>query len=154
MKVQDLLSAKEGRLVTSWPTQRVAAAARLMAEESIGAMPVLDDARLVGILSERDVSRAVGTEEVIVGDLRVADLMTAKVVVCRPDDYLQTVMELMDRHHVRHLPVLDVAGRLLGMLSQRDVLAALLEATRAKSEEERERLLLEHVRRMKSGPPT
>jgi CBS domain-containing protein len=63
-------------------------------------------------------------------------------------------MELMEHHHIRHLPVLDPGRRLLGVISQRDVLAALLAAVRADTDAGRERQLLEKLRSMKGGGST
>jgi CBS domain-containing protein len=152
MDVSQLVKGREP--ITSWPEQRVDAAARLMTEHNIGAVPVMEDSRVAGMLSERDVSRAVGVHGGIVGELRVRDLMTAEVVCCRSGASLQEAMELMERHHIRHLPVLDPGRRLLGVISQRDVLASLLAAVKADTVAERERLLLEKLRSMKgtSGP--
>lgn len=149
MEVAALLKGREP--ITSWPEQRVDAAARLMSEQRIGAVPVMDGDRVAGILSERDVSRAVGTRGGILGELRVRDLMTADVICCRSGASLQEAMELMERHHIRHLPVLDPGRRLLGVISQRDVLAALLAAVKADTDAGRERLLLEKLRSMKGG---
>jgi CBS domain-containing protein len=149
MEVAALLEGREP--VTSWPEQRVAAAARLMSEHNIGAVPVMQDDRVAGMLSERDISRAVGVHEGTLGGLRVVDLMTAEVVCCRSGASLQEAMELMERHHIRHLPVLDPGRRLLGVISQRDVLASLLAAVKADTEAGRERVLLEKLRSMKGG---
>lgn len=152
MDVSQLVRGREP--ITSWPEQRVDAAARLMTEHNIGAVPVMEDGRVAGMLSERDVSRALGVHGGSLGELRVRDLMTVEVVCCRSGASLQEAMELMERHHIRHLPVLDPGRRLLGVISQRDVLASLLAAVKADTVAERERLLLEKVRSMKgtSGP--
>ena len=152
MDVATLVKGREP--ITSWPEQRVDAAARLMSEHNIGAVPVMKDDRLVGMLSERDISRAVGTRGGGLGELRVRDLMTAEVISCRSGASLQEAMELMERHHIRHLPVLDPGRRLQGVVSQRDVLASLLAAVKADTDAGRERLLLEKLRSMKgSGGP-
>ena len=149
MDVAALLKGREP--VTSWPEQRVDAAARLMSEHNIGAVPVMQDERLAGMLYERDISRAVGVHGGTLGGIRVGELMTAEVVSCRSGASLQEAMELMERHHIRHLPVLDPGRRLLGVISQRDVLATLLAAVKADTEAGRERVLLEKLRSMKGG---
>lgn len=152
MKVRDLWQGETPRLVTAWPQQRLGAAAKAMADGNVGAMPVLDDGRLVGMFSERDVSRAVAAHGAEVTDLRVEDVMTREVVSCRPEDSLSVAMESMDHAHVRHLPALDAAGRLLGVISQRDVLTALLTATRQEADAQREQALLDRLHGMRSGP--
>lgn len=154
MKVSDLLGGKGDRLVTGWPEQRVDAAAGLMVEQDIGVLPILDRERLVGMLSERDVSRAVAVPGRSVAELHVSELMSGSIVSCRPEDAVSVAMELMERRRVRHLPVLDAGGRLVGVISQRDVLGALLKATRGEVDAERERAILDRLRGMKSGPRT
>ncbi len=154
MKVSDLLSNKIDRLVTGWPQQRLDAAAGLMAEQDIGILPITDGDHLVGMLSERDVSRAVAIPGRSVGELHVSEVMSESIVSCRPEDAVSVAMESMERRGVRHLAVLDAGGRLVGVISLRDVLSALLETTRSEAEAERERAILDRLRGMKSGPRT
>lgn len=101
----------------------VAAAARVMAERHVGAVPVLDGERLVGVFSERDILTRVVAEERDPRVTLVGDVMTSHLVVAGVDESYDTCLNRMQQAHVRHLIVLD-GGRLAGMLSVRDLLAA------------------------------
>jgi CBS domain-containing protein len=101
----------------------VANAARVMAERHVGAVPVLDGERLVGVFSERDILTRVVAEERDPRVTLVGDVMTSHLVVARVDESYDTCLSRMQQAHVRHLIVLD-DGRLAGMLSVRDLLAA------------------------------
>lgn len=129
MKVSVLLGRKSDRVETIAPEASVEEAARTLAEKRIGALPVLAPGyRLVGVLSERDISRGLALVGAKVTALTVGELMTRDLAVCRPDDSVRDAMHTMARRHVRHLPVVE-DGKLLGILSQRDVLKALLDQT-------------------------
>ena len=87
----------------------------------IGAFPVCDaQGTLVGIISERDVVRAVAQDGARVADRRVRALITREVVTCAHDQTMLEAEKLMQRHRVRHIPVMDGAT-LIGMLSIRDI---------------------------------
>jgi CBS domain-containing protein len=101
----------------------VANAARVMAERHVGAVPVLDGERLVGVFSERDILTRVVAEERDPRVTLVGDVMTSHLVVARVDESYDSCLSRMQQAHVRHLIVLD-DGRLAGMLSVRDLLAA------------------------------
>ena len=129
MNVRDLVKAWADHLVTSRPEDTIESAATLLSTNNIGALPVRDvDGRLVGVVSERDITRAVARHGVKALALRVADIMTHDVVTCGPDDSVKSVMETMTRRHIRHLPVVE-KGELVAMLSQRDLMQALVEQT-------------------------
>lgn len=101
----------------------VTGAARIMAERHVGAVPVLDGDRLVGIFSERDVLTRVVAAERNPLATTVGDVMSSELVVARVDESYDTCLNRMQQAHVRHLIVLD-EGRLAGILSVRDLLAA------------------------------
>ena len=129
MNVHDLVKAGADHLVTARPEDTIESAATLLSTNNIGALPVRDiDARLVGVVSERDITRAVARHGVKALSLRVADVMTRDVITCGPDDSVKSVMETMTRRHIRHLPVVE-KGELVAMLSQRDLMQALVEQT-------------------------
>ena len=88
----------------------------------IGVLVVLDnDGKLAGIVSERDISKAVNHDAKNLNHRRVGDLVTNRVITCAPDYSVFDVMILMDDNHIRHLPVID-DGKLVGILSMRDVM--------------------------------
>src|SRR5262245_22663849 len=117
--VGDLLAGKPSGVVTTHPRTSVYEALASMAAHDIGALPVLDDGRLVGVLSERDYARGVVLRGRSSRDMRVGELMTQAVVV-RLDDTIERCMTLMTIERVRHLPVME-DGRLVGIVTIGDV---------------------------------
>jgi CBS domain-containing protein len=102
------------------PDATVYDALRLMAEKEIGALVVLEDAKMVGILSERDYARKIILKGRSSKETPVREIMTSEVIHTRPNKKVAKCLSLMTKHHFRHLPVLD-DGRLVGILSIEDV---------------------------------
>ena len=100
--------------------------AQRMVDRNVGAVLVLDDGRLTGILTERDVLRAVA--EGLSDNTRVADCMTAHPETIGPDDTTEHAVVLMIHGGFRHLPVVD-GDDLVGVISIRDLVALVLEDT-------------------------
>ena len=135
MRVADLLETKGHDVVTIDAGATLAEAARLLAERRIGSVLVLGggeaaDAAISGILSERDLVRAVALRGAAALDERVRDHMTTRVYTCSPDATIDKVMEIMTSRRVRHLPVTE-SGRLAGMISIGDVVKSRLRETLA-----------------------
>ena len=107
--------------------QTIREAARYMTERRVGACAVLSGTRLVGILSERDIMSRVVAPGADPGTTRVADVMTRDLVVAEAADSHEEGLRKMKQAGCRHLPVVD-AGRLLGMVAQRDLLQVDLTA--------------------------
>ncbi|HEV2264657.1 MAG TPA: CBS domain-containing protein [Stellaceae bacterium] len=127
MNVNDILKAKGREVATVAPDATVADAVRLLHGRGIGALVVSADTnRLDGILSERDIVHALAERGVTVLDMRVAELMTRRVVTCAPNDTIAELMGEMTRRRIRHLPVVD-RGRLAGLVSIGDVVKNRLE---------------------------
>ncbi|MBK7894761.1 MAG: CBS domain-containing protein [Candidatus Promineifilaceae bacterium] len=123
MKVSTILATKGNKLITVAPNQSVSEALALMAEYNIGAVVVTDESEsLVGIFSERDVVRQLVVEHNFLAQ-PVANLMTAEVVTCVPQDDLMSVASVMTERRFRHMPVVE-EGALLGIISIGDVLKA------------------------------
>ena len=128
MKVEEILrKKKEPRIITIRMNETVEVAIRLLRRENIGALIVKDVVRtegntVVGMFSERDVVRALADRGPAALKMRVADLMSRTIVSCSPQDELSRVLELMERHHIRHLPVLDGIAP-VGVVSVRDILS-------------------------------
>jgi CBS domain-containing protein len=110
-------------LVTCRPEASVVETARLMTARQVGAVIVMDDARLAGVFTERDLLRVVGSGEDI-RERTIADAMTMSVTTCPPDADLLWVADTMRRLHVRHLPVAE-GGMVVGIVSLRDLFAAV-----------------------------
>ena len=118
--VQQLLESKGTTIISVKPDAKVIDALRVMAEREIGAVLVLDNERLVGIMSERDYARKVILRGKSSHELTVRDIMTERVVYVRPQQTVHECMALMTSKRVRHLPVLD-GERLAGVLSVGDL---------------------------------
>ena len=109
------------RLVTAPPTATVMEVAQLMARARVGAIPILEDERIVGIFSERDLMTRVIVEGRDPSATVVCDAMTTEVTTAELHDTRSECLEKMQRSGFRHLPVLE-DGRLVAMLSMRDLL--------------------------------
>ena len=107
----------------------VAEAVRVMTDRNVGIVAVLDDDRLVGLVSERDVVRRVIATGGDPATTAVEDIMTTKIVFASPDELFQDAVQLMDAANIRHLPVVE-NGALLSMISVRDLLRVELHARR------------------------
>jgi CBS domain-containing protein len=123
--VRDLLSQKPSKVWSVPPDATVFHAIELMAEARVGALLVMQDDNLLGILSERDYARKV----ILVGrssrSTPVETIMTKGVIVVGPDTSLQDCMQLMTKHHIRHLPVVQ-EQQVLGVISIGDVVRETL----------------------------
>ena len=128
--VKQLLQTKGGAVFAVAPGDSVLAAIRVMAEKGIGALVVLEDGRLAGMVSERDYARKV----ILLGrssqDTPVRDIMTARVITVQSSQSVEDCMALMTQHRIRHLPVVD-AGKLAGVLSIGDLIKEVIEIGRA-----------------------
>jgi len=121
MTVAIILKNKGSDVVSVRPGTSVADIARLLAEHRIGAVPVVDaKGGLEGIVSERDLVRAIARSGQSVLERPVEDVMTRKVLVCKPADAIYDIMALMTENRIRHLPVV-VSGKLEGVISIGDV---------------------------------
>ena len=121
MTVKAILSHKSPDIVSIEPTATLAEAAKLLAERRIGAVLVLGiEGRVAGILSERDIVRALAERGASMLDERVDQVMTRKVFTCSETDTVAHIMEQMTAQKFRHVPVVD-EGRLTGIISIGDV---------------------------------
>ncbi|HEV2428084.1 MAG TPA: CBS domain-containing protein [Acidimicrobiales bacterium] len=127
MRVANLLSTKGRDVTTIDESGTVAEAVALLKEHRIGALVVTGEGSpLAGILSERDVVRALAERGAAILDERVADLMTAEVTTCTEATTVTDLMGLMTAHRIRHVPVV-ADGVLIGMVSIGDVVKARFE---------------------------
>ncbi len=137
MMVQELLVAKNSVVVTVSPTT-LAEAARAMVDHRIGALVVADDAeRLLGIVTERDLTRAIVDYPIGLMEQRVEDVMSHPVVTCSPDESVIEALYMMNSKHIRHIAVLD-RDRLAGMISIRDVTGKWIELLELENRQLRE----------------
>lgn len=118
--VEQILRGKSGELVSVGPDESVFDALALMARREVGAVVVLEGARLVGILSERDYARKIILLGKASKDTPVRDIMTQRVVCVSPATTIDECMALMTDKRCRHLPVLE-GERVIGVVSIGDV---------------------------------
>ena len=134
MFVSDILSQKGGLVYTIAPGTTVAQISQQLSTRRIGSVLVMADAdRVAGIVSERDVVRAMARHGAEALAFEARQVMTRDVKSCHPDDSIEHVMGLMTRGRFRHLPVLD-HGELIGLISIGDVVKARLEETQHETE--------------------
>ena len=123
--VRELLGRSPREVVAVAPDTPVLDALRVLADEDVGVVLVLDGGRLVGVLSERDYTRQGEVAGRSARETRVRDLMTPAVTMVTPDYTVEQCMALMTAEHVRHLPVLD-GDRIVGVVSIRDLVRAMV----------------------------
>jgi CBS domain-containing protein len=104
----------------------VVEAARLMREGDIGSLPITDDEELVGMITDRDITTRVVAEASDLATTSVGDVYSQDLISVEPDKDLEEAVQLMARHQVRRLPVVE-NGRLVGIVAQADVALALRE---------------------------
>ena len=122
MKVRDAMAET---IRTAAPDDRIADAARGMREEDAGFLPVVDDGRLVGVLTDRDiVVRCIADGSVDPRSASVAQVMSTDVHTIAPEDDLDVAGERMADGEVRRLPVVEDGGRLVGILSHGNLVQA------------------------------
>ena len=120
--LRELLGRQE-RVVTTQHDLSVREAAKEMARANVGCVAVLEGELLVGIFTERDILKRVLLADLVTDDVQVSEVMTREIVTADPDQDVRTAQLLMREHHIRHLPVVDSDGRLLGVLSIRDLIS-------------------------------
>jgi CBS domain-containing protein len=138
MQVGDILRKKTARVATVRMNETVAIAAQLMRSGNISALVVKDVVRTegntaVGMFTERDVVRAIAEHGAAGANVKVSQLISVQQLVsCAPTDTLEHARHLMNRHHIRHLPVIENYS-LIGVISIRDISAAFDEAATAET---------------------
>lgn len=123
MKVSQILKAKGSNVITIAPTDSVGTLSLLLRDSRIGAAVVSKDGQTVdGVISERDIAYGLCVHKADLHAMQVSTLMTRTVFTCGADDDVATVASTMLSRNVRHLPVVAADGKLVGMVSIRDVL--------------------------------
>lgn len=122
MKAQDIMSRNPS---TVTPSTRVRQAAKLMKEQDVGIVPVVEEGgsgnRLVGLLTDRDIAIRLVAEGRDPDLVEVRELMSTSPKTARADDDVATVMDLMGREQIRRVPIVDERGSLLGIVAQADI---------------------------------
>ena len=123
--VKRLLIEKGSQVWSTTPETSIYNALRLMAEKDIGALPVLENGKLVGIFTERDYARKVILKDKTSRNTPVRQVMTGPVITVRPNQNMLECVSLMNKHHIRHLPVVE-KDQLIGIVSIGDVLQEII----------------------------
>lgn len=134
MFVSDILAQKGGLVYTVTPGTSIAQLSQQLSTRRIGSVLVLDgEGAVAGIVSERDLVRALASHGAKAMELEARQVMTRDVVTCDPDNSIDRVMQTMTQGRFRHLPVVR-HGELLGLVSIGDVVKARLEETKHETE--------------------
>ena len=126
MQVKEILRVKGNRLVSAEPTGRAVEAVSTMAKENLGSLVVMEQGRMVGMLTFHELLRALASRGGALGELRVGDIMMRDPVTAAPEMEVNDLRRTMLESGARYLPVMH-DGRLLGVISFRDVAKAVLE---------------------------
>jgi len=117
--IRHILQLKGGNVFSTSPNNTVFEALRIMADKDIGALLVMEGDKMVGIISERDYARKVILQGKASKETKVSEIMTRQVRTIHPDQTAEEAMEIMDRNHIRHLPVVE-NNQVVGVISIMD----------------------------------
>ncbi|HVL36471.1 MAG TPA: CBS domain-containing protein [Burkholderiales bacterium] len=126
MQVKEILRVKGSRLLTIEPSGRATEAVQTMARENLGSLVVMEQGRVLGMLSFHELLRALAARGGSLGELRVSEIMVRDPVTAGPDMEVNDLRRTMLESGARYLPVIS-DGRILGVISFRDVAKAVLE---------------------------
>lgn len=124
--LKQLIDAKNKRLAFVTPDQTVLRALEIMAEADVGALLVLDGRNLLGVFSERDYARKVILQGKASRNTAVSEVMSDKVYSVTTEQSIEDCMAIMTDKHVRHLPVVNKTGNVLGIVSIGDVVKEIV----------------------------
>jgi len=124
--VRDILRNKNTNVWTTNPQASVYEAIGLMGERNIGALVVMEDGKVAGVFSERDYSRKVVLQGRTSRDTLVSEILSRPAITVPPGAGLELCMELMTKHRIRHVPVVD-EGALIGLVSMGDIVNWMLQ---------------------------
>ena len=117
LAVKDIMNKK---VLTIEPDKTLREAAKIMNENDVGSLVVVKGGEVVGIITERDVVRAVA-EGLNPDETKVSEVMSDEVYTALPETSVLKAMEMMRAHRIRHLPIVDESGKLVGIVSLRDL---------------------------------
>jgi CBS domain-containing protein len=121
MKIRDIMTSQ---VRTCSPATNLAAAAELLLDGDCGILPVTEDGRLVGIVTDRDMYIALATRDRRASAVMVGDVARKQVWTCSPDDDLHAALAAMKEHRIRRIPVEGFGGTVLGIVSMNDIVLA------------------------------
>jgi CBS domain-containing protein len=122
MKIANLMTADP---ITCLPTTNLSEAAALMLRGDCGILPIVDQGKLCGVVTDRDLFIAVATRDRQPSTITVREVMKGPLFTCGPEDDVESALELMKEHTVRRVPVIGFGGVVLGMVSLNDIVLAV-----------------------------
>lgn len=134
MTIARLIEGRDAPVFTCDVQASVREAVAILAERRIGALPVLEDGRVVGIFSERDALYRLHEAGAGMLDRRVGDVMTAPAVTVEPGTSVLAALSLMTRRRIRHLPVIAADGAMVGFVSIGDLVKNRIERIESEAE--------------------
>ncbi|MFW2830994.1 CBS domain-containing protein [Sphingomonas sp. ID0503] len=133
MTIASVLARKGSDVFTVEQSERVEAAVALLADRRVGALPVMDGGRIAGIFSERDLLYGIRKEGPAFVSRRLSEAMTTPAVTARPDTGVIEALATMTRRRIRHLPVVDSSGALVGVVSIGDLVKFRIDGMEAET---------------------
>ena len=121
MKISDLLTPDP---VTCLPTTNLAQAAALMLQGDCGILPIVENGKIRGVVTDRDLFIALGTRDAKPSAMTVGEVMQGPLFTCSPEDDVEAVLEVMKEHAIRRVPVEGFGGAVLGIVSMNDIVRA------------------------------
>ena len=125
--IESVLKLKGRQVLSVAPGATVYEAIEMMSEKGVGALVVMSENKLAGIISERDYARKVILKDRSSKQTEVREIMTRPVITVRPGDTVEECMRIITEHHIRHLPVMD-RDRVVGMISIGDLVNWIITA--------------------------
>lgn len=132
MTISIILQGRDDTVFSATPDENVSKVAARLAEKRIGALPIVDGGRVVGIFSERDVVYGLAAHGAALFEMRVGDVMTAPAITITADTPALSALSLMTRRRIRHLPVVD-GDQLIGFVSIGDLVKYRIEKIEAEA---------------------
>jgi CBS domain-containing protein len=127
VKVEQLLGAKGNKVYSVTSDVMIYEALKIMGENNIGALPIIENDELKGIVSERDYARKVILQGKSSKTTSVAEIMTSNVITVNMDNSIEDCMLLMSNKKIRHLPVIGKDGKVSGILSVSDIVKVIIQ---------------------------
>jgi CBS domain-containing protein len=124
--IRELMKSHSGHVCSIQPDATVFQALELMAKENVGAVLVIEGKKLVGVLTERDYARKVILKDRASKDTKVRVIMSTELFIVKPDQRIESALELMSTKSVRHLPIVD-GEMVLGVISILEVVRAIIQ---------------------------
>jgi CBS domain-containing protein len=132
-KIRELLKVKGNKVWSISLDTSVLEALQLMTDKKVGALLIVEDGKIAGIISERDFVHGVAEKERCIVNTTVAEYMTPKVITITPEQTVEECMQLMTAQHIRHLPVVE-NDELVGIISIGDIVKEIISNEKSRSD--------------------